>query len=164
MHERPQRGCRVNVEGSSTRLSALDRKGAETVVYASTSSIYGNRTEPPCGHGCRGATLRAYEAARERYAEYYGNYHDMAMAGLRFFPIYQGFGGNEKHKSRHANTVAQFADAIANGEAPRAGDGSQTRDFTHVSDVARACCELAADHELTGVYNVGTEPTRSTRW
>ncbi|OYR83670.1 nucleoside-diphosphate sugar epimerase, partial [Halorubrum sp. E3] len=36
------------------------------------------------------------------------------------------------------------------------GDGSQTRDFTHVSDVARAC-ELAADRELTGVYNVGTE-------
>jgi len=69
--------------------------------------------------------------------------------------------GNEKHKGEYANTVAQFADAIANGEAPELfGDGSQTRDFTHVSDVARAC-ELAADHELTGVYNVGTEEAYS---
>ena len=81
----------------------------------------------------------------------------MAMAGLRFFSVYQGFAGNEEHKGEYANTVAQFADAIASGEAPELfGDGSQTRDFTHVSDVARAC-ELAADHELTGVYNVGTQ-------
>jgi UDP-glucose 4-epimerase len=106
----------------------------------------------------------AYEAsklARERYAEYYANHHEMAMAGLRFFSVYQGFGGNEEHKGEYANTIAQFADAIANGEAPELfGDGSQTRDFTHVSDVARAC-ELAADHELTGVYNVGTEEAYS---
>ena len=102
----------------------------------------------------------AYEAsklARERYAEYYANHHEMNMAGLRFFSVYQGFGGNEEHKGQYANTVAQFADAIANGEAPELfGDGTQTRDITHVSDVARAC-ELAADEELTGVYNVGTE-------
>jgi len=105
-----------------------------------------------------------YEAsklARERYAEYYANHHDMSMAGLRFFSVYQGFGGNEEHKGKFANTVAQFADAIANGEAPELfGDGTQTRDFTHVDDVARAC-ELAADHELTGVYNVGTEESYS---
>jgi UDP-glucose 4-epimerase len=81
----------------------------------------------------------------------------MAMAGLRFFSVYQRFGGNEKHKGEYANTVTQFAVAVANGEAPELfGDGSQTRDFTHVDDVARAC-ELAADHELTGVYNIGTE-------
>ena len=83
------------------------------------------------------------------------------MAGLRFFSVYQGFGGNEKHKGEYANTVAQFADAIASGDALELfGDGSQTRDFTHVRDVARAC-ELAADHELTGVYDVGTEEAYS---
>jgi UDP-glucose 4-epimerase len=106
----------------------------------------------------------AYEAsklARERYAEYYADHHDMNMAGLRFFSVYQGFAGNEEHKGEYANTVAQFADAIARGEAPELfGDGSQTRDFTHVADVARAC-ELAADNELTGVYNVGTQEAYS---
>jgi len=83
------------------------------------------------------------------------------MAGLRFFSVYQGFGGNEEQKGEYANTIAQFADAIANSEGPELfGDGTQTRDFTHVDDVARAC-GLAADHELTGVYNVGTEEAYS---
>jgi len=106
----------------------------------------------------------AYEAsklARERYAEYYANHHEMNMAGLRFLSVYQGFAGNEEHKGEYANTAAQFADAIANGEAPELfGDGSETRDITHVADVARAC-GLAADHEITGVYNVGTEEAYS---
>ncbi|TQQ81122.1 NAD-dependent epimerase/dehydratase family protein [Halonotius terrestris] len=160
MHEEnPQRGCRVNVEGFVNTVEQVREHGCDTVVYASTSSIYGSRTEPsPESMAVESQT--AYEAsklARERYAEYYAHHHDMAMAGLRFFSVYQGFGGNEEHKGKYANTVAQFADAIANGDAPELfGDGTQTRDFTHVEDVARAC-ELAADHELTGVYNVGTE-------
>jgi len=164
MHESdPQRGCRVNVEGFVNTIERARKEGCETVVYASTSSIYGSRTEPsPESMDVEAQT--AYEAsklARERYAEYYATHHDMAMAGLRFFSVYQGFGGNEEHKGKYANTVAQFADAIASGEAPELfGDGTQTRDFTHVSDVARAC-ELAADHELTGVYNVGTEEAYS---
>jgi len=164
MHEdNPQRGCRVNVEGFVNTVEQVKAHGCETVVYASTSSIYGSRTEPsPESMAVESQT--AYEAsklARERYAEYYAHHHEMNMAGLRFFSVYQGFGGNEKHKGKYANTVAQFADAIANGDAPELfGDGSQTRDFTHVDDVARAC-ELAADHQLTGVYNVGTEEAYS---
>ena len=164
MHEEnPQRGCRVNVEGFVNAVEQVRKQGCETVVYASTSSIYGSRTEPsPESMAVEAHT--SYEAsklARERYAEYYANHHDMSMAGLRFFSVYQGFGGNEEHKGEYANTVAQFADAIANDEAPELfGDGSQTRDFTHVDDVSRAC-ELAADHELTGIYNVGTEEAYS---
>ncbi len=51
----------------------------------------------------------------------------------------------------------QFADAIANWEVVELfGGGSQTRDFIHVSDVGRAC-DLAADHGLISVYNVGTQ-------
>ena len=164
MHEDdPQRGCRVNVEGFVNTVEQVRKQGCETVVYASTSSIYGSRTEPsPESMAVKSQT--AYEAsklARERYAEYYANHHDMSMAGLRFFSVYQGFGGNEAHKGEYANTVAQFADAIADGKAPELfGDGTQTRDFTHVDDVVRAC-ELAADNELTGVYNVGTEDAYS---
>ena len=160
MHEEnPQQGCRVNVEGFVNTVEQVRKHGCETVVYASTSSIYGSRTEPsPESMAVEAHTgYEASKLARERYAEYYANHHGLSMAGLRFFLVYQGFGGNEEHKGEYANTVAQFADAIANGEAPELfGDGSQTRDFTHVDDVARAC-ELAADHELTGVYNVGTE-------
>jgi nucleoside-diphosphate-sugar epimerase len=53
--------------------------------------------------------------------------------------VYQSYGGAEEHKREYANTVAQFADATANGEAPVLfGDGTQTQDFAHVSGVARA--------------------------
>jgi len=164
MHEEnPQQGCRVNVEGFVNTVERVRKQGCETVVYASTSSIYGSRTEPsPEDMAIEARTgYEASKLARERYAEYYSHHHGMTMAGLRFFSVYQGFGGNEEHKGKYANTVAQFADAIANGESPELfGDGTQTRDFTHVQDVTRAC-ELAADTELTGIYNVGTEEAYS---
>ncbi len=80
----------------------------------------------------------------------------MNVAGLRFFSVYQGYGGAERHKGEYANVIAQFADDMANGESPVLyGDGEQTRDFTHVEDIVRGI-ELAADHELTGIYNLGT--------
>jgi len=61
----------------------------------------------------------------------------------------------------YANTVAQFTHKIASGERPELfGDGTQTRDFTHVDDIVRAC-ELAADNELQGIYNVGTAESYS---
>jgi UDP-glucose 4-epimerase len=151
------------VGGFVNTVEQVRKDGCDTVVYASTSSIYGSQTESsPESMAFEAHT--GYEASklvRERYAEYYANHHGMSMAGLRFFSVYQGFGGNEEHKGKYTNTVPQFADAIANGEAPKLfGDGTQTRDFTHVDDIARAC-ELADDHELTGVYNVGTEESYS---
>ncbi|MFB6142012.1 MAG: NAD-dependent epimerase/dehydratase family protein, partial [Halorientalis sp.] len=159
MHEDdPQRGARVNVEGFVNTVEQARQAGCEQVVYASTSSIYGSRTEPS-PEDMPVSVNTGYEASklsRERYGEYFANYHDMDVAGLRFFSVYQGYGGAEAHKGEYANVVAQFADAIASGEAPVLyGDGTQTRDFTHVADVVRGV-ELAADNDLNGVYNLGT--------
>ncbi|WP_246981966.1 NAD-dependent epimerase/dehydratase family protein [Halorientalis marina] len=159
MHEEnPQKGARVNIEGFVNTVEQAREDGCDTVVYASTSSIYGSRTEPS-PEDMPVAVNTGYEASklgRERYGEYFANYHDMNMAGLRFFSVYQGYGGAEEHKGEYANVIAQFADDIANGESPVLyGDGEQTRDFTHVSDIVRGI-ELAAEHELTGIYNLGT--------
>jgi UDP-glucose 4-epimerase len=80
----------------------------------------------------------------------------MSMAGLRYYSVYQGYGGAEEHKGEYANVISQFVDDIANGTSPVLyGDGTQTRDFTHVSDVVRGTV-LAAENELNGIYNVGT--------
>jgi len=158
VEEHKREATRVNVEGFVNTVEQAREDGCDTVVYASTSSIYGSRTEPsPEDMEIEARTCyEASKLARERYGEYFGNHYDMTLAGLRFFSVYQGYGGAEEHKGEYANTVAQFADAIANGEAPVLfGDGTQTRDFTHVDDVVRAI-ELAADHELQGIYNVGT--------
>jgi len=159
MHEEdPTMGARVNVEGFVNVVEQARRDGCETVVYASTSSIYGSRTEPS-PEDMPVTVNTGYEAsklARERYGEYFSNHYDMHMAGMRFFSVYQGYGGAEAHKGEYANVIAQFADDIANGEAPVLyGDGTQTRDFTHVDDIVRGL-ERAAENQLTGIYNLGT--------
>jgi UDP-glucose 4-epimerase len=160
MHEDdPQRGARVNVEGFVNTVEQARKDGCDTVVYASTSSIYGDRTEPsPEDMPVEANTgYEASKLARERYAEYFHNHYDMSTAGMRFFSVYQGMGeGAEGHKGEYANLIAQFADDIANGRRPEIwGDGSHTRDFTHVDDIVRGIV-LAAEHELTGIYNLGT--------
>ena len=164
MHEEdPAAGARVNVEGFVNTVNQARADGCGTVVYASTSSIYGSRTDPS-PEDLPVTVNTGYEAskmARERYAEYFQNHYGLSMAGLRFFSVYQGYGGAEEHKGEYANVIAQFANDIAGGRPPKLyGDGTQTRDFTHVSDVVRGT-ELAADHGLNGVYNLGTGEAHS---
>jgi len=160
MHEDdPARGARVNVEGFVNTVDQARADECETVVYASTSSVYGDRTEPS-PEDMDVTVDTGYEAsklARERYAEYFHSHYGLSMAGLRFFSVYQGMEeGAEGHKGEYANLIAQFADDIAHGHNPEIwGDGTQTRDFTHVDDIVRGL-ELAADHRLNGIYNLGT--------
>ncbi len=159
MHENnPQRGARVNIEGFVNVVEQARQDGCNTIVYASTSSIYGGRTEPT-SEDVNVTVNTGYEAskmARERYAEYFSNHYSMNLAGLRYFSVYQGYGGAEEHKGKYANVIAQFADDVARGESPTVyGDGKQTRDFTHVEDIVRGTV-LAAENELDGVYNIGT--------
>ncbi|WP_435347501.1 NAD-dependent epimerase/dehydratase family protein [Haloarchaeobius sp. HRN-SO-5] len=152
------RGLRVNVEGFANTVEQARADGCDTVAYASTSSIYGSRREPsPESMAVEANTgYEASKLARERYAEYFHNYHDMSVAGLRFFSVYQGYNGAEEHKGEFANIIAQFADDVAHGRSPVIyGDGTHSRDFTHVSDVVRGI-ELAADEELNGIFNLGT--------
>jgi UDP-glucose 4-epimerase len=158
VEENKQTATRVNVEGFVNTVEQAREDGCQTVVYASTSSIYGSRTNPsPEDLPVEARTCyEASKLARETYAEYFNNHYDMTLAGLRFFSVYQGYGGAEEHKGEYANTVAQFAEKIANGERPALfGDGTQTRDFTHVDDIVRGI-EDAAEYELQGIYNLGT--------
>ena len=164
MHEEdPTTGARVNVEGFVNTVDQARKEGCDTVVYASTSSIYGSRTDPS-PEDMDVTVNTGYEAskmARETYAEYFHNHYDLSLAGMRFFSVYQGYGGAEAHKGEYANVIAQFADDIANGDRPKLyGDGTQTRDFTHVDDIVSGLV-LAAEHELTGVYNLGTGEAHS---
>ena len=157
LEENPQRGTRVNVEGFVNVVErTIDR--AETVVFASTSSMYDD--DPPAREDDAVSAATCYDAtmlSRERFAEYYNDfYDDLSVAGARFSSVYQGYGGAEGHKGGYANTVSQWAAKMAEGETPVLwGDGSQTRDYVHVSDVVRAL-EAIADARLEGVYNVGT--------
>jgi UDP-glucose 4-epimerase len=158
LEERPRDGARVNVEGFVNTVEQVREAGCETVVYASSSSVYDN--DPPGREDDRLTAGTGYEASmlsRERYAQHYNDAYDsLTLAGTRFFSVYQGYGGAEEHKGEYANTVSQWAEKMARGERPVLwGDGTQTRDYVHVSDVVRAV-ERIADARLAGVYNVGT--------
>ena len=157
----------MNIEGFVNTVEQARKDGCDTVVYATTSSIYGSRTEPsPEDMPVESRT--GYEASklgRERYAEYFHHHYDMQLAGMRFFSVYQGFGGAEEHKGEFANTVAQFTDKIANGESPELfGDGSQTRDFTHVDDIVRGSNSPQRSVCRASTISGLPRATRSTRW
>ena len=154
----PPGGFRVNVEGFVNTVDQAVDAGCEQVIYASSSSVYDTHTSPVTVTDPVKANT-GYEAsklAREHAAEYLSAHRDITIAGLRLFSVYQGMQRGEKHKGGYANVLAQFAEQLAEGQAPALyGDGSQARDFIHVDDVV-AAVEAAATAKLDGIYNVGT--------
>jgi len=90
----------------------------------------------------------------ERLAELYYHLHGVPAIGLRLFSVY---GPNETYKKQYANCLTQFLWSMKQGKAPIIfGDGLQTRDLTHVSDVVTAFCTAATSKIQHDIFNVGT--------
>lgn len=134
------------------------RHGAKKFLYASTSSLYGNNPMPlvetqhvrPLNH--YSVTKQCYEHCAKCYHRVYG---EMDIFGFRFMSVY---GPNEEAKGRYANMISQFLWDIARDLPPVIyGDGSQFRDFTHVSDIVWAMTLAIETPEGFGnkLYNIG---------
>jgi len=126
------------------------------VVYASSSNIY-NGNKVPYREDMPIYVTDYYTECRyaiERLARLYSVLHGVRSVGLRFFSVY---GPKEQYKGGYANVVSQFLWSLQKDEAPVIyGDGSQTRDFTHVSDVVDGLI-LAWKKEFgCEIFNVGT--------
>jgi len=124
------------------------------LVYASSSSIY-NGHDLPHTENLKPYPLDYYTEARysmERLAEMYSQLYDLPSIGLRFFSVY---GPREKAKGDYANVITQM---ILKKKFTIYGNGTQTRDFTHVNDVVRALILAGKEVKLPGdlIYNVGT--------
>jgi UDP-glucose 4-epimerase len=92
--------------------------------------------------------------AIERLAKLYNVFYGVKNAGLRFFSVY---GPKEEYKREYANIVSQFLWSMRKDEAPVIfGDGTQTRDFTHISDVVEALLLAWKKNFEAEVFNVGT--------
>jgi UDP-glucose 4-epimerase len=151
----PSQWFDVNIGGFVNVAKLCLKHGVKKLVYASTSSLYsGNPLPYHEEQTIRPSTL--YETSmyyREIIADTFKKMHGLKAVGLRFFSVY---GPNEQHKGVYANLVSQFLWAMKKGEQPVIyGDGSQTRDFTHVSDIVQSF-ELAVSTDMNGVFNVGT--------
>ncbi len=148
-----------SIQSFATVLEWARKNGAKKVLYASTSSLYGNNPLPlletqqvtPINH--YSVTKRAYEHMSRCYNKVHP---EMDIIGFRFMSVY---GPNEEAKGKFANLVSQFCWDFARKRVPVIyGDGSQTRDFTNVRDVVQGLTlAIDTDKKLgADVFNIGT--------
>jgi UDP-glucose 4-epimerase len=155
--EDPREVAEVNVGGTLSLLLAARGAGVRRVVFASSSSVYGDspdlpKTEamPPAPRSPYAATKVAGEAWMAAFAGSYG----LETVSLRYFNVY---GPRQSPRSRYAAVVPCFLEAALEGRRPVVhGDGRQTRDFTFVADVVDAAVRAAeADPAPEGPVNLG---------
>ena len=154
----PSEGFSVNVQSFANLLFHAHKNGVKRVIYASTSSIYGDLPTPhredmfikSCPNHYAASKLASEHLAKAHTLE-----HGLETVGLRYFSIY---GLGEGHKGRYANMISQFLLGMRKGVPPVIyGDGSQTRDFTYVKDVVEANFLAARKKCISGeVFNIGT--------
>ncbi|PSH00033.1 MAG: nucleoside-diphosphate sugar epimerase [Nanohaloarchaea archaeon SW_4_43_9] len=159
MHkEEPVEGAKVNIEGFINTVEAARNAEVEKIVYASTSSMYGS-VEPPHSENQEVTPTNLYtvsKMSRELYAKVYSQSTKIHFTGLRYFSVY---GPREKAKGDYANVITQFMWKMMEDKKPVIwGDGTQSRDFTYVKDIARANIKAAEIREETNgeYYNIGT--------
>lgn len=151
----PRLDANVNILGTLCLFDACREAGVRHIVYASTGgALYGNPEQLPAGENTPIRPLSPYGISKyvgEHYLRVLAEGR-MTWAVLRYSNVY----GPRQDPFGEAGVVAIFTRAMLEGRAPTIfGDGTQTRDFVYVGDIARANL-LAAAAATSGVANVGT--------
>src|SRR5438445_933457 len=135
----PERTTAVNVGGTLNVLQAAVRARVDRAVLACSCAAYGDGPEQPKHEALLPRPVSPYAAQKiacEMYAQTYTRALGLPCVGLRFFNVY---GPRQDPKSEYAAAIPRFVTRLLSGERPVVfGDGLQTRDFVHVSDVVRA--------------------------
>ena len=146
-----------NATGFLSVLEACRRSSVRRLVYASSSSVYGDSAELPKREENTGRPKSPYAVTKvldELYAGVYSRLHGLEVIGLRYFNI---FGSRQYPRGPYAAAIPLFILAAIRGKSPTIfGDGDQSRDFTFVSNAVQAnVLALFASEEACGeVYNV----------
>lgn len=129
----------VNVTGTLTLLWEALKARVQRVVYASSSSVYGDSGEIPQSEAQRPSPVSPYAVSKlagEHYCRVFAKTFGLETASLRYFNV---FGPRQDPRSRYAAVIPIFMKAAREGKPlPVEGDGRQSRDFTFVKNVARA--------------------------
>ncbi|MGE0193340.1 MAG: SDR family oxidoreductase [Planctomycetota bacterium] len=155
--EHPEEVNDVNVVGTLRLLVACRGAGVRRVVFASSSSVYGDTPELPKRETMPLSPRSPYaasKAAGEAYLQGFQATYGLEAAILRYFNVY---GPRQSPRSAYAAVVPLFVDALRHGHpATVNGDGGQTRDFTFVEDVVDALVRAASAPGATqGPMNLG---------
>jgi UDP-N-acetylglucosamine/UDP-N-acetylgalactosamine 4-epimerase len=129
----------VNITGTLNIFTAAKEKSVKRVVYAASSSTYGDHPGLPKVEDKIGNPLSPYAVTKyvnELYARVYANIYGLELIGLRYFNV---FGPKQNPKGAYAAVIPLFIKAILNNEPPLInGDGNHSRDFTFVENAVQA--------------------------
>lgn len=129
----------ANINGTLNIFTAAKEAGVKRIVYAASSSTYGDSEILPKVEHNIGRPLSPYAVTKyvmELYADVFAKTYNMEFIGLRYFNV---FGPHQSPKGAYAAVIPLFMDAVINNEAPAIfGDGSYSRDFTFVQNVVQA--------------------------
>ena len=146
----------VNVGGTENILKLAKEFGFK-VVYASSSSIYGNPVKIPIEEDDPKNPINPYAQTKlddENLATKYAQ-NGVRVIGLRYFNVF-----GERQSQTYAGVIKKFVKKVRNNEPPIInGDGQQTRDFVYVGDVVQANILAMKSNVDHGFFNIGTNST-----
>lgn len=154
----PLASHRSNVTGAVNLFTAAKESGVRRIVYASSSSVYGDEPNLPKIEDRTGNLLSPYAATKaicEKYANGFARAYDMEIVGLRYFNV---FGPRQDPNGAYAAVIPLWVKSMIQGDPVYInGDGETSRDFTYVAEVVQANIRAALVPELADpsrVFNV----------
>ena len=152
--ERPVESHGTNVSATVSLLDIARRYGTR-VVFASSCAIYGNPTGVPVDESEPTSPLSPYavdKLAADHYVRVYGQQYEFPTVALRYFNVY-----GPGQRGDYSGVIDAFTERARAGEPLEVhGDGDQTRDFVHVSDIVQANLAAGVTSNTGRAYNVGT--------
>jgi UDP-N-acetylglucosamine 4-epimerase len=149
----PITSLEINVSGTVNVFRAAVEEGVTRIVFASSSSVYGDDQTLPKTESKLGQVLSPYAASKrsmEFIQQAFVACYDIEILGFRYFNV---FGKRQDPQGPYAAVIPKFIMSLANGEAPTIfGDGEQSRDFTHISNVVNGNIAALTQSDL-GVLN-----------
>jgi UDP-glucose 4-epimerase len=151
----------VNIRGTARVIEFAAKRKVPRIVFASSSSVYGNGSAGALDEGTPPAPITVYALTKlvgEHLLDIYSRIHGFSHCSLRFFNVY---GPRQAEDHPYANVTCKFSHAAANALPVKLyGDGEQSRDFIYVGDVVKAVMAVL-DGSQEAIYNVGTGKDRS---
>ena len=156
--EQPELSHRCNVDGTLNILEAARAAGVRRLIYAGSSSVYGNQASPVADETMLPCPISPYgvqKLAAEYYARTYWHAYGLETVSLRYFNV---FGPRQSSDSPYSGVIARFIEQMLDGKQPTIfGSGEQARDFTYVDNVVTAnllACHAAAEKVAGKVFNI----------
>ncbi len=163
--ENPERYFETNVKGTLNILKASKKYNVKKVVYAASASCYGIVKKFPTNEQTKINTEYPYALTKnlgERLLEHWSKVYKLSTISLRLFNVY---GVRSRTTGAYGAMFGVFlAQLLNNKPLTIVGDGKQTRDFTYVTDVARAFLFAAKSKVYHDVFNVGTSKPTSVNY